>query len=92
MSNPQTSNAFAPDDNLLDQNITETTAIVELADEQLEAVAGGQARGLELDPRLKPATGAVEGRPYDPHRDDNNLHDAGNWLRKLSRFVPRVVF
>lgn len=41
MSNLQTSNSSASNDNLLDQNDTETTDIVELADEQLEAVAGG---------------------------------------------------
>jgi hypothetical protein len=41
MSNLQSSNSFAPSDNLLDQSLTETTGIIELADEQLEAVAGG---------------------------------------------------
>lgn len=41
MTEVQTANSFALSENLIDQSNTETSDIVELTDEQLEAVAGG---------------------------------------------------
>jgi hypothetical protein len=103
MSNEHTSNSFAHDDSLLDQRVTETTAIVELADEQLEAVAGGIAVGPPGDSHddrhgeTRVALRALD--PFDGKRTvTGNITDfwkdprttASRTIMQVSRFIPRV--
>jgi hypothetical protein len=83
MSNAQMSNSFAPSDNLLDQSIAETTEIIELADEQLEEVAGGIISLLAALPILAGSAGVAElaakksGAPIPPGKTFKTVLEKG---------------